>query len=324
MSTVIRSIDMLAPALAAGLTYPAYLGLGRRRPVHAREQATHDAARRESIIVAGRRVVVYEWGAGDRTVLVVHGWRGRAAQFAAIVRELRSEGYRVIGFDAPASGDSPGRRTHIGEFRAIVDALARREGGFHAIVTHSAGTLAAAAVAADDGITDRIVAIAPIVRVGYLSEQFARMTGLGGRAMRLQEAWFAAGLRRRGYVLDERYELLAREWPESLSITIVHDRGDRMSDIGESRRLAQHRPAQVALIETEGSGHIRVLESDAALDAVLDVVRREVLPHEIPATSRVPHETHMQNVGLVQESGSHADLAAEAATAAGAALSPAR
>ncbi|REJ04996.1 alpha/beta hydrolase [Microbacterium bovistercoris] len=304
MNAMIRSIDKLAPALAAGLTYPAYLGLGRRRPVHERERATHEAARRESIVVAGRRVVVYEWGAGERTVLVVHGWRGRAAQFAAIVRELRAEGYRVIGFDAPASGDSPGRRTHLGEFRAIVDALARREGGFHAIVTHSAGTLAAAAAAADDGITDRIVSIAPIVRVGYLTEQFARMTGLSGRATGLQEAWFAAGLRRRGYVLDESYELLARELPADLSITIVHDRGDRMSDIDESRRLAQRRPDQVTLIETEGSGHSRVLESDAALDAVLEVVGAT----EIPVTSRVLHETRVPSMGFAPVSGSRAEL----------------
>ncbi|MFE6735466.1 alpha/beta hydrolase [Microbacterium sp. NPDC057650] len=303
MNAMIRSIDKLAPALAAGLTYPAYLGLGRRRPVHEREQATHDAARRESIIVAGRRVVVYEWGSGERTVLVVHGWRGRAAQFAAIVRELRSEGYRVIGFDAPASGDSPGRRTHVGEFRAVVDALARREGGFHAIVTHSAGTLAVAAAVADAGITSRIVAIAPIVRVDYLSEQFARMAGIGGRAMRLQQAWFANGLRRRGYVLDGRYDLLGEPLSPALSITVVHDRGDRMADIGESRRLAQRSPARVTLIETEGEGHSRVLESDAALDAVLDVVGRE-----IPAASRVPRETPVQSTGLPQESRSRAEF----------------
>lgn len=276
MSTVIRSIDKLAPLLAAGLTYPAYLGLGGRRPVQPGEQVTHDAARRKSVVLAGRRIVSYEWGAGDRTVLVVHGWHGRAAQFAAIVRELRSEGYRVIGFDAPASGDSPGRRTHLGEFRAVVESFARREGGFHAIVAHSAGALAAASAAADEGITDRIVAIAPVVRVGYLSEQFARMAGLGAKAMRLQEAWFGARLRRDGYVLDERYDLLARELPAGLRITVVHDRGDKVSYVGESRRLAKRHPEQVSLIEIEGSGHNRILESDAALDAVLETVSREV------------------------------------------------
>ncbi|MGV9195387.1 alpha/beta hydrolase [Microbacterium sp. MC2] len=67
---------------------------------------------------AGAEVVTYEWGDGDRTVVLIHGWNGRASQFATLARELVAEGYRVVAFDAPAHGASSGRHTYIHDWTA--------------------------------------------------------------------------------------------------------------------------------------------------------------------------------------------------------------
>lgn len=271
----IRALDRVTPLVAAAATYPLFSRVGRRRRVHPREHATDLQARRRYVSVGRRRVVVYEWGSGPRAVLLVHGWQGRSSQFAALVRELRFAGFRVIAFDAPAMGDSPGRRTHVGEFHAVIDELARREpGGLHAIVAHSAGVMPAVAAASESRVTDRIVAIAPIVRFRYLNEAFAQRLGLGERARLWHEAWVTARMRRVGIDIYARYDLLARELPRELRITVVHDRDDRLSAIDESRRLAARYHGQVSLIETIGLGHSRILESDIALDAVLEVVEQ--------------------------------------------------
>ena len=64
---------------------------------------------RERILLRGSEVVAYRWGRGERAVLLLHGWQGRASQFAPLVRELVAEGFRVTSFDAPAHGASGGQ-----------------------------------------------------------------------------------------------------------------------------------------------------------------------------------------------------------------------
>ncbi|MGB4138124.1 MAG: alpha/beta fold hydrolase [Microbacterium sp.] len=298
MSAFIRAVDRLSPTLAAAITYPFITGAVRRRPVRDRELTTHDAARRETIVAGGRRVVVYEWGSGPDVVLLVHGWAGRAAQFATIVRELLFEGYRVVAFDAPACGDSPGRRTHLGEFRAVVDALAAREShGLHAIVAHSAGALVAITAAVEDGISSRIVAIAPVLRFRALGEAFARITGFGERARLLQEVWLTARLRRKRVDLADRYDLIARERPAGLGLTIVHDPADVMADIEDSRTLAALHPGEVDLIEVAGLGHGRILEADVTLDAVLRAVGTPATSGALARSGRTSPRKDLRTAG---------------------------
>jgi pimeloyl-ACP methyl ester carboxylesterase len=274
----VRALDRIAPRLAAAVTYPFFTRVGARRRVREYERATHEEARRSVIEVGHRRVVTYEWGEGARTVLLVHGWRGRASQFAALVRDLRFEGYRVVSFDAPGCGDSPGRRTNIGDLHAIVTALAGREPApFHAVVGHSVGSLAALTAASESDVTSHLVAIAAVTRFRYLHEAFGRTVGLGARARALHEKWYAHRLRHSAPDLYDRFDATVLDLPPDLQLTYVHDRADGWADIGEVRRLAADRDAQVRLIETEGFGHSRILSADVTLDAVLAALANESL-----------------------------------------------
>ena len=139
IATGIRTAGAVSPALAGRLAFPLFMRVGRRTPVAPADRATHDAARRGTVRIPGLRrtgvdVVTYEWGSGADTVVLAHGWQSRASVFAPLVRELRSEGFRVIAFDAPANGDSPGRGTYLVDHLDIIAELQQRHGAFHAIV----------------------------------------------------------------------------------------------------------------------------------------------------------------------------------------------
>ena len=166
--TAVRAADRVSPELAGRLAMPLFRQVRPSLPVRPGDRAVHEAAERGTITVRGREVVTYAWGHGARTVLVVHGWRGRAAQFGPIVRELRSEGLRVIAFDAPANGDSAGRHTDIRDFIAAIDELQRRHGMFRAIVGHSFGALAALTAVREGTATGGVVAIAGMADARYL------------------------------------------------------------------------------------------------------------------------------------------------------------
>jgi alpha-beta hydrolase superfamily lysophospholipase len=265
----IAAASALSPRLGAELAFPLFMRVGPRLPVHARDQATHDAARRSSITVHDKRVEVYAWGHGTEVVLLVHGWRGRASQFASLVRELVAEGFTVVSFDAPANGDSGGRGTYILDYIDAMRQLERQYGGFHTVIAHSFGLLAALS-AIDDGMTaGRLVGVAGVAEANNLIEGFAAV-------MRLTPATTSAlrdVFQRRVFPgqpnLFERFSGLAH--PVSVPLLLVHDSGDRMVPASQSEALAGvHDGAR--LVVTERLGHNRILAAEQTLDAVLEFV----------------------------------------------------
>lgn len=265
--TAIRAAERLSPSLAAGLALPLYRATGPRRRVLPGEAAVHDAAERSTIVVRGVRVAVYRWGRSARTALLVHGWQGRAAQFAPIIRELRGAGFAVVSFDAPAHGDSGGRHTDLPQQHEIVAHLAESSGA-ELLVAHSFGTLAALAVARDAVGVRRVAAIAPVADPEMTLQGFAAAVGL--RAAGTEE------LRRRfirAIGADDdvfaRYSALRHPLPARIPLLLLHDPADRRVPVGQSLGLREAMP-HADLRVLPGAGHSRILGVDETLDALLE------------------------------------------------------
>jgi alpha-beta hydrolase superfamily lysophospholipase len=94
-------------------------------------------------------------------VILAHGWAGRAAQLGALAEPLVAAGFRVVAFDAPAHGESPGREAHVPMLAECIVEIATQQGGLRAVIGHSAGA-ASAALATLMGLEPRgLVLIAP-------------------------------------------------------------------------------------------------------------------------------------------------------------------
>lgn len=264
----VRAADRVSPELAGRLAMPLFRQVRPALPVRPGDRALHEDAERGTITVRGREVVTYAWGHGAETVLAVHGWRGRASQFGPIVRELRSEGLRVIAFDAPANGDSGGRHTDIRDFIAAIDELQRRHGMFRAIVGHSFGALAALTAVREGTTTAGVVAIAGMADARYLVDSFAVRLGMGPASADVLARRFAARVLPDVAEPFARFDAVADPLPDGLPLLVVHDRGDREVSVGESVRLHAAHGDRSRLVITEGAGHSRVLGVDATLDAV--------------------------------------------------------
>src|SRR5215469_4186983 len=110
-----------------------------------REQAILDQAKVSRTLIAPgteneqEEIAVYHWGDGDRRILLVHGWGGKAAQFFAFVEALRDHGYAVIAFDAPAHGGSSGVFASGPAFARAARMVADLLGPLQAVVAHSLG-----------------------------------------------------------------------------------------------------------------------------------------------------------------------------------------
>ncbi|WP_430647055.1 alpha/beta fold hydrolase [Agromyces sp. GXS1127] len=264
----IRAAESVSPEASAALALPLFMRLGGRLPVRPADRAVHETARRSTIRVRGRELATYEWGSGPDTILLAHGWRGRASQFGPIVRELRAEGARLVAFEAPGNGESAGRRTDIRDWLAAIEAMQSREGRFHTIIGHSFGAMAARAAISDGVAAGSLVAIAGPSRARYLVDAFAGRIGLRSGTADVLAARFARGILPDVADPWSRFDGAARPLPGHVPLLVVHDRGDREVPASEGIRLHDAHGARSRLVLTHGAGHNRVLGADATLDAV--------------------------------------------------------
>jgi len=93
-------------------------------------------AHRRWVEMDGRRVNVVELGAGDRTIVFVHGLAGSWQNWLENLLVLADLGYRVVTFDLPGFGQSemPDHKISIPGYGRFVDALLERLGVGPAIV----------------------------------------------------------------------------------------------------------------------------------------------------------------------------------------------
>lgn len=288
----VRAAGRVSPRLGAAVALPLFGHVTRPRPVDAGDAPTMERARRSALRVPGldRRGVelaVYEWGKGSDVVVLAHGWNGRASQFATLVRELVAEGWRVVAFDAPAHGETPGRATYLVDWTDALAELQRRYGRVHAMVGHSFGGLATL-VAAGAGVqVDRVVTISAPGDADLLLAQFRTMLGFDDRtATALRERFAARYFPGEEDPLGQRSPL-RRPLPAEVPLLVVHDEGDRVVPFGELDRLATAHPT-ARLVATQGFGHNRILTADAVLDAVVDFLAQPSVvasPHAVRATA---------------------------------------
>ncbi|HSF38925.1 MAG TPA: alpha/beta fold hydrolase, partial [Thermoanaerobaculia bacterium] len=85
-------------------------------------------------------LAAHAWGEGP-AVLLVHGWSGRGAQLGAFVQPLVDAGHRVVAFDLPAHGRTPGRRLNGFDGRDAVLRMGEAVGPFQAVIAHSFGAV---------------------------------------------------------------------------------------------------------------------------------------------------------------------------------------
>ncbi len=276
VGAVVRNVGALSPRAGAAIALPLFARVAAPRPVGLREQPTMAQARRSTVHIPGLArtgvdVVVYEWGRGDTVVALAHGWNGRASQFAVLVRELVAEGHRVVAFDAPGHGETPGNGTYLIDWIEAFGALQRRYGRLHAAIGHSFGGLATLIAAADGVVIDRVVTVAAPADADTLLIQFQAMLDYGDAT--------AAALRTRfaeRYFAGEadpfaRLSPVRRPLPAGIPLLAVHDERDRLVPLGEVSRIASANPGAHTLV-TRSFGHNRVLEADPVLDAVIDML----------------------------------------------------
>lgn len=278
---VFKLTEMIAPPLAGRWAIRLFFTPEKpRRP--RQEQAFLQNANRQKVLFRSNfklddsddYYIRYSWGDGP-AVLLVHGWGGNAAQMAPLAKPLLDAGYRVIAFDAPAHGDSPGKRTNMLEIAQVVEDIALHMGDFYAIVGHSLGG-AVAGYAISQGVrAQKLVTIGSPISVGLIFAEFARQINAApetvSRLSRFVESF--------GEKKSEDLSLLHLAPRLRSQGLIIHDKDDREIHYTQALELFREWPGSELLL-TEGLGHRRILKDRQVISEVMNFVNlgyKEVL-----------------------------------------------
>jgi pimeloyl-ACP methyl ester carboxylesterase len=229
----------------------------------------------------GLELVGYEWRPryaqqDAEPVLLMHGWEGRATQFAALIETLLRQGHRAIAFDAPAHGDSPGRQSTVGAFSDLVLEIDHAFGPFHAVIGHSMGGAAVIAAATRGLRSARVVAIAAPASLRRAASRFARARGLPQRALPgfLQQVAFSNN--RPLETLD--YDRLLP--PPDLAVLLLTDPHDAEVPASESAAVAGIWP-NARLRHIAEVGHRRILAAEATQKLIVDFIGHRASLHAV-------------------------------------------
>ncbi|HEX6255622.1 MAG TPA: alpha/beta fold hydrolase [Euzebyales bacterium] len=199
----------------------------------------------------------YEGGHGP-TVVLLHGWAGRAADWRYLAGDLIAAGWRVVAPDLPAHGATDGATTDIFALGRAAASVLRREQP-DVVVTHSLGfPLTLRALEEGAQVPATVVALAPGRRASDALDEFASRARLGDR---LTGALRRANQERYGADVFEVLDV-DRVVPQLTARgLVIHDSKDADVPLEHGRHIAADWP-DAELIITTGLGHRRILRDD--------------------------------------------------------------
>jgi len=266
---MLNALALVSPALAGKVAFQFFC-TPRRLPVREKDAALLASAEQGFLVYQKQKISTYSWRSEQpdaKSVLLLHGWESNSARWRKYIRGLRAAGFTVHDIDAPASGNSHGKRLNVILYSNVVMEFIAKNGSPNVIIGHSLG--GAAAVMS----TTLLAAAQPekMVLLGVFAES-TRVIQDFGQVLGVNPGVITAiykEIEKRSGAPIEAYSV-AQKTLQLLGVKglVVHDTNDDVAPVAEGRMVAKTWGA--SFFQTEGFGHR--LQDKSVVTAVVDFV----------------------------------------------------
>ncbi len=191
-------------------------------------------------------------------ILLIHGWESRGTAFYAIIEALVKQNYKVLAWNAPAHGASPGTKTQIFAMAlALVEDLKEKQLAPHAMLGHSMGGAMLGLLNKYMNLPKCLVIIsAPTFVRGVFSKTFKKY-GMSDKAVAKSfELINAKG----EYSVDE-VSLVNSDLYKDKAVLVIHDENDKEVPFEEFTNL-KNVWKEAVFYPTIGLGHRRIIRDE--------------------------------------------------------------
>ncbi|MCB1053711.1 MAG: alpha/beta hydrolase, partial [Acidobacteria bacterium] len=213
----------------------------------------------------------YAAGPGP-SILLIHGWAGAAKSYETLGQHLIQAGYRVVSFDGPAHGTSPGSQTNLLEMSGIAQLLGQWNGPFQAVIGHSFGGVVAAHAIHNGLACQQWVLVSAPADIEFILDQFQGMIGAGYKTRQALAGRLQTLIQGPLNTIS-----LANLLPTHLPGLLLHDREDAVIPAEHAQHLHQKAP-DAKLVLTEGLGHSRILRHESSLNLIAEFLNQRKSP----------------------------------------------
>lgn len=243
----------------------------RNRAKHKISDAILEQATVSEMLVGKDMLKVYEWGSGEKTVLLVHGWESRGTALRSFIPKLLENGFRVVAFDAPAHGDSTGEKVDVVTYSTAVKALYQKSENVEAIICHSFGgaSVMYAMTQLDPTMyLNKFVMIGTPSRIFYPIENALNTMNAPTQVRKhfIGKIEKITGVKLSEFTIEKLSTTLKIE-----KALIVHDQQDEQVDFAEAEKIVKHwKNAELQV--TDGFGHFLLMKNPAVIERVVDFI----------------------------------------------------
>ena len=230
---------------------------------------------KEFVFEGGEQAIQgYEWGQGNKVVLLLHGWAGRGSQLHNFIAPLNELGYKVVAIDGPAHGRSTGKTTHILHYADAILNVKKLYPDIEAIIAHSFGGAASIqAVRLGLEIKKLITIGTPTIGDYIINDFLRRINGSPRSGDRFKENV----VKQFNRTFDEFSMMNTIELvKDNMDMLMIHDKDDREVPVQHAKDL-QIKAPWVNLHITEGLGHMRILKDKSVIAECCAFVEEEKL-----------------------------------------------
>ena len=258
-----RTLGRVAPSLASRLTRRIF-STPRKFMPREWELPFERMAKRERL---PNGLSVLRAGTGP-VVALIHGWEGRATQFAAMAPALLSRGFTVVAVDAPGHGHSRGKQSDPYRFAEALIGVSAHFGPLHAAVGHSMGGGSIALALSSGLVVSRAVLIASPSSLHDVLHRFSAAMQLPPKATDHFVRDARKRIAARGYRTDDIEGALRSV---NVPALVVHAVDDKEVPFADAVRIAGFWPG-ASLVPVDQVGHRRILRDPNTIAAVTDFV----------------------------------------------------
>jgi pimeloyl-ACP methyl ester carboxylesterase len=265
-----RVTGWVSPNLAALLAIRLFM-TPPRFPVPRKELKIRDTARLTIHQIHGQQIAVRTWGEGPN-ILLCHGWGGRGTQFHALIKALVEAGYRAIAFDAPAHGDSSGKRTNMLMTSRTIADIARIEGPISAVVGHSFGCGTALLTIDRYHLpSEKVILFSCFTDTLWITRQFAKAFSISEPVL---DNMRRIAMRRYADHFDKPWNWMELSPVNTITkvkgdLLLIHDRDDTEVPYQHALKLKAIAPG-MKLLSTERLGHKKILTNSTCINACIE------------------------------------------------------
>ncbi len=205
----------------------------------------------EVILVNDVKIQTYRWPTMGETILMIHGWESNTHRWKSLIKKLHKKGFNIIGFDAPAHGNSSGKILNVPLYTECLQKIIELYRPNH-LLGHSVGGMTTIyhQYTYPNQEIEKLVVLAPPSELARIMKGYQRILKLSPKFMKALDQYFKD---KHGFYFKE---FSVSYFAQNLTHKglLIHDKYDDIAPYREAEAIGENW-TNAQFITTENYGH---------------------------------------------------------------------